>query len=274
MLSSDPRNFNPLLVRSVRLKKTCAEFFKLIVQKQLPSVSLVSVLGFAGASWLTTAAIAPQIAQAYTANVDVSLTRQTREPFQSFLRRAESVARAATQRSFDRDILVTDVAVTVIGQNDGAIVPLLSLRVSRQAWRNRPDPQRWTRYFPDTQMLLGIKDTPPEQPDVPPQAPVEPTAEPQPPANAPQPGSVPTINIPGAPIQYIPNPGATTQQGGTPQPGGSPTGPTNINLPGANIRYIPSPGAAPNAAPAEGTPAPQPNNQQNGSPNGNGTNSP
>jgi hypothetical protein len=172
MLSSDPRNFNPLLVRSVWLKKTCAEFFKLIVQKQLPSVSLVSVLGFAGVSWLTTTAIAPQIAQAYTANVDVSLTRQTREPFQSFLRRAESVARAATQRSFDRDILVTDVAVTVIGQNDGAIVPLLSLRVSRQAWRNRPDPQRWTRYFPDTQMLLGIKDTPPEQPDVPPQAPV------------------------------------------------------------------------------------------------------
>jgi hypothetical protein len=129
---------------------------KSIGQKQITSVSLGAVLGLTGISWLTTAAIAPQIAQAYTAKVNVSLNRQLGESYESFLRRAEAVARAAAQRSFDGDILVTEVAVTIIGENNGAIAPLLSLEVSRQSWRSRPDPQRWARYFPNTESLLGF----------------------------------------------------------------------------------------------------------------------
>lgn len=224
MLKSDPRDFNPFSGISVQLKKCLAELLKPIAKKPILSVSLLSVLSFGSVSWLTLAAIAPQSAQAYTANVSVSLNRQPNETFQSFMRRAESVARAAAQRSFDRDILVTDVAVTIVGQNDGAIVPLLSLKVSRQAWKSRPDPQRWASYFPNTQLLLGIKD--PEERS-------------------------------GTQRGATPQPSATPQRGATPQPGANPQQPPTrvITLPGApNQIILPgNPQNAPGQA-APGTP--------------------
>lgn len=226
MLKSDRRDFNPFSGISVQLKKSFAELLKPIAKKPILSVSLLSVLSFGSISWLTLAAIAPQIAQAYTANVSVSLNRQPNESFQSFMRRAESVARAAAQRSFDGDILVRDVAVTVLGQNDGAIVPILSLKVSRQAWKSRPDPQRWASYFPNTQLLLGIKD--PE-------------------------------NRPGTDPDDAPEPGASPQPGATPQPGANPQQPPTrvITLPGAPNQII-LPGTPQNAPaqPAPGTPVP------------------
>jgi len=113
MLKSKSREVNPLSAISVSLKKASAELFESIAQKQIAPIGLIAVLGFAGVSWLTTSLVAPQIAQAYTARINVALNRETDESFRSFLRRAEAVARAAAQRSFDRDILVTDVAVTV-----------------------------------------------------------------------------------------------------------------------------------------------------------------
>jgi hypothetical protein len=242
MLKSDPRDFNPFSGISVQLKKCFAELLKPIGKKPILSVSLLSVLSFGGISWLTLAAIAPQSAQAYTANVSVSLNRQPNENFQSFMRRAESVARAAAQRSFDRDILVTDVAVTVLGQNDGAIVPLLSLKVSRQAWKSRPDPQRWASYFPNTQLLLGIKD-PDNRPRTDPDDGPEPGARPQPGAT-PQPGANPqqpptrVITLPGAPNQII-LPGTTQNAPAQPAPGtpvqitpGTPQGTSEQTTPG------------------------------------------
>lgn len=45
--------------------------------------------------WLATNAIAPQVAQAYTARLDLSLERQAGENYDTLLRRAEAAARAA-----------------------------------------------------------------------------------------------------------------------------------------------------------------------------------
>ncbi len=212
MLESDSSDFKLLSVIAVQLKKSSSELFKSIAQKQIAPITLLTVLGFTGVSWLTTAAITPQKVQAYTANVDVSLNRQTGESFQSFLRRAEAVARAAAQRSFDRDILVTQVLVTVVGQNDGAIVPVLSLAVSRQAWRNRPDPQRWATYFPNTQSLLRFDESETEEPGTQPAATPPPPPRPGVPVpgrrgpNA-QPGTPTIIQIPGTPVQIQAPPG-------------------------------------------------------------------
>ncbi|MEA5616730.1 hypothetical protein VB711_02585 [Cronbergia sp. UHCC 0137] len=104
--------------------------------------------------WLTTEAIAPQIVQAYTARVDLTIDRIPNENYETMLRRAEAVARAATQRSFDQDILVTEVSIIVSAQNYGAIAPVLSLEVSRPQWKSRPDPQRWVIYFKTARSLL------------------------------------------------------------------------------------------------------------------------
>ena len=70
---------------------------KSIGQKQIIPVSIAAVLGLASVSWLTIATIAPQTAQAYTALIEVSLTRQFNESYENLLRRAEAVARAAAQ---------------------------------------------------------------------------------------------------------------------------------------------------------------------------------
>ena len=259
MLESDSSDFKLLSVIAVQLKKSSSELFKSIAQKQIAPITLLTVMGFTGVSWLTTAAITPQKVQAYTANVDVSLNRQTGESFQSFLRRAEAVARAAAQRSFDRDILVTQVLVTVVGQNDGAIVPVLSLAVSRQAWRNRPDPQRWATYFPNTQSLLRFDESETEeagtQPAVTPPPPPRPGV-PVPGRRGPnaQPGTPTIIQIPGTPVQIQAPPGTPVTTPPT-APGSAPTPPPASNgsadTPGNGSG---TPGTLP-PPPAPGTPS-------------------
>ncbi|HLO87765.1 MAG TPA: hypothetical protein VK203_22545 [Nostocaceae cyanobacterium] len=115
--------------------------------------------------WMATEAIAPQIVQAYTARVNLSLERLPDENYETLLRRAEVAARAAAQRSFDQDILVTEVSVIVSADNYGAIAPLLALEVSRIEWKKRPDPQRWATYFKASRDLLLFEQSPTVSPD-------------------------------------------------------------------------------------------------------------
>lgn len=149
--------------------------------QSLASVGLMTLLGLSGVNWLILSPLTPQSAQAYTARTEITLTAQPGESFQTLVRRAEAVARAATQRLFDRDILVTDVAVTILGQNDGQVVPILSVDVSRQGWRAEPEASRWATYFRSASSLLEFRETPTveaQDPAVPrPERPVEPEVE-------------------------------------------------------------------------------------------------
>ena len=104
--------------------------------------------------WLTTEVINPRIVQAYTARVDLLMDSLPEESYDTLLRRAEAAARATTQRSFDQDILVTEVSVIISAQNRGSTAPILSLEVSRPQWRISPDPQIWTTYFKTARYLL------------------------------------------------------------------------------------------------------------------------
>jgi hypothetical protein len=112
------------------------------------------LLGTALPVWGITEGIAPQIVRAYTARADIVIDRLPEETYETMLRRAEAAARAGAQRSFDQDILITEVSVIISGQNYGAIAPILDLRVNRQQWRNRPDPQVWATYFKSARSLL------------------------------------------------------------------------------------------------------------------------
>ncbi|AOY81204.1 hypothetical protein BJP36_16115 [Moorena producens JHB] len=152
-------------------------------------IRLLVLPGLVGVSWLTTVAIVPQSAEANTARINVTLNREPDETYQGFMRRAEVVARAAAQRSFDSDILTTKVAITILGQNQGEIAPVLLLEVSRPSWKRRPDAKYWATYFPNTQFLLRV-----EEPDFSAQSqpqslePASPSPEPPPPNNqAPEP---------------------------------------------------------------------------------------
>ncbi len=140
-------------------------------------------LGMAGGICLVAGAIAPQVVQAYTTRVDVALDRLPNESYEALIRRSEIIARAAAQRSFDRDILTSEVSVIVIGRNQGAETPILTLDVSRVQWSSRPDTRRWATYYKTSATLLGFEQLSPvpvtvTAPSTPAVAPVAPQARP------------------------------------------------------------------------------------------------
>ena len=180
--------------------------------------------------WFTQASLAPPSAQAYKPRVDVSLDRVANETYDSFIRRADLVARAAAQRSFDRDILASEVSIMVIGRNQGVEAPVMLLDVSRQNWRTRPEPRRWATYYRTAQALLqlpagsdaalgGGMGQPIQPPAVvqpaTPLAPNRPNASPTPesrrgrrgrgPQPAVQPSSIPQPNATPIPAPSVPN---------------------------------------------------------------------
>ncbi len=104
--------------------------------------------------------ISPAPAQAYVAEVPVSIDIGSSNSYATMLRRAEQVARAAAQRSFDNDILVTEVAVMITGNYRGLEVPVLSLEIGRSDWQAQPDPKLWATYYPMSKSLLGFGSEP------------------------------------------------------------------------------------------------------------------
>jgi hypothetical protein len=124
------------------------------ISRRIRIFPLVVLLISTVPAWFLTEAIAPQVVRAYTARVDLAIDRLPEENYETVLRKAEAVARTAAQRSFDQDILVTDVSIIVSVQNYGAIAPVLALEVSRPEWRGRPDAQNWATYFKTARSLL------------------------------------------------------------------------------------------------------------------------
>ncbi len=195
-------------------------------------LSLVTLLGCSGASSnITTALANPLLAQASTPGItttsppnqpnvvqlQVSVPRNPSESFETMLRRSEAMARTFIQRSFDKNKSVTNVNLTVLGENQGSIAPIVSMKVNRQGWKRSPDPQMWATYFPNAQTLLGLQNSL---------------------TTATQPASTP-------PLQTITAPAATpnSQLGYPDVPGGENN--TPAPPPGSNVQQVP-PGAIPN----------------------------
>lgn len=107
---------------------------------------------------LSTMAIASS-AVAERREVDIRILVNQDEGFAVMTRKAEILARSAAQRTFDREVLVSDVSVKITAQNpyqDQAAI-ILQLIVSRSEWASRPDPKVWATYFPMAKTLIGIR---------------------------------------------------------------------------------------------------------------------
>ncbi|NES94507.1 MAG: hypothetical protein F6K32_04635 [Desertifilum sp. SIO1I2] len=175
------------------------------IGKHIAPWSLAVVVGLSGGVWTLGTAVAPQPARAYTARASVTITRTGGESYQTLLQRAEAAARAAAQRTFDTDLLATDVSIMIVAQNNGASVPILTLEATRPQWSRRPDPQAWATYLPNAEMLLGFST--PESPAA---------AQPAAPLS-PQPGVVPgqvVVPFPGQAEGIQIQPGAIPVQPG------------------------------------------------------------
>ena len=119
---------------------------------------LANYLIISAIATLSTMAIAGS-AVAERREVDIRLLVNQDEGFTVMTRKAEILARSAAQRTFDREVLVSDVSVKVTAQNlnqDQAAI-ILQLIVSRRDWASRPDPKIWATYFPMAKTLIGIR---------------------------------------------------------------------------------------------------------------------
>jgi hypothetical protein len=119
-------------------------------------LTLAALVGFGSVA--LPSLVTPPVAQAYTSRVNLYLVREQGESFETLVQRSEIIARAAIQRSFDADVLMTDVIVTVIGDNQGISVPILTVPVSRSEWQLRPDVTQWADYFEAARSLVGDED--------------------------------------------------------------------------------------------------------------------
>ena len=200
--------------------------------------TIVLLGGIVGPASLELLASAP--VQAYEARLSVTLDLEPNETFQTLMKRAEVVARAAVQRAFDTDILATDVSIFINGRSGGLEAPLLSVQISRFQWQSFPDARRWATYYPSTQGLLRLY-------------PPEPVSQP-----ALQPGSTLAPSTPASPQGNLPASGSTPPGSATPGlPGATPQGtspesvvPTSIQLaPPDTIRPIEVPTTLPSSVP-------------------------
>lgn len=124
--------------------------------RSLSMLGLAMMLGLSSTIAMTSILATPTPAEAYTARVALFLNRNPGESYETFLRRAEVIARAAIQRSFDVDLLTTEAVITIVGQNQGIAIPVMEVDVTRNEWRDRPDPQYWARYYESAPRLLAF----------------------------------------------------------------------------------------------------------------------
>jgi hypothetical protein len=126
---------------------TAQPFRKLTNYLLVSAIATLSTLAICGAAF------------AERREVDIRLLVNQDEGFTVMTRKAEILARSAAQRTFDRDVLISDVSVKVTAQNlnqDQAAI-ILQMIVSRRDWASRPDPKIWATYFPMAKALIGIK---------------------------------------------------------------------------------------------------------------------
>jgi hypothetical protein len=137
---------------------------KKIIQKQIIPISLLALFGCTAINWLATEIVASLVVFAQTAEINLPIARQQKETYEDFLRRAEATAAKTIQERFKHNSTIEELRLSIFGENQGAIAPVLSLKVSRNGWRKTPEIQRWASYYPDSKFLLGF-----EQPIAPPQ---------------------------------------------------------------------------------------------------------
>lgn len=118
--------------------------------------SLGLKFGRGAAIALATVVSAPLVAQAYTARVTLFVPRDPDQSYETFLRQSEAIARAGIQRSFDNDILTSEVILIIVGENQGLAIPVMEVQVTREQWQDRPDPQYWARYYNNASTLLDL----------------------------------------------------------------------------------------------------------------------
>ena len=135
-------------------------------------------------------------ALAESKKADFTIDSNAVSSYRSLMQQAEDRAERAIAAEFANNPELTEITVTILGERQNRIVPLLLVKVSRSQWEEEPEMEKWTRYFITSEVLLGFRETPEENPafSPPPPPPPSPTTPTDSPPSAPQttPSSSPT----------------------------------------------------------------------------------
>lgn len=95
-------------------------------------------------------------ARAETGQLNLTLSSQENQNFQTLVQEAEALAKKSIQQTFQSNPEITDLSVNILGEHYGQLVPLLSVKVSQPNWQKDPRIQPWTKYFGNAAQLLGF----------------------------------------------------------------------------------------------------------------------
>ena len=98
-------------------------------------------------------------AWAETGYFTLSIANSGKETYESLIREAETTTQAAITQGFAQNANLTEIQMTVLGEHNGQVVPIMTSTVSRSDWRDTSEIRQWTQYFQFSYALLGLGDS-------------------------------------------------------------------------------------------------------------------
>ncbi len=105
----------------------------------------------------------------FTANISLALAEAKEtyltlnsddsQSFAGLVQQAEDLAALSIAREFQENPALTEVTIIITADRSRQRVPVLRSRVSRSQWQKNSRIEQWTRYFADSQYLLGFRDS-------------------------------------------------------------------------------------------------------------------
>ncbi|MGB3512559.1 MAG: hypothetical protein WBA93_25650 [Microcoleaceae cyanobacterium] len=142
------------------------------------------------------------IVLAETKITSLSIDSNDNNSYKILVERAERLVKNTINQEFENNPEITEITVTILGEKESQIVPVLRIKVSRSEWQKNPDIDEFTRYFADAKYLLKFQDkntaTSDSQPKIPNSSPQTPAPPPPPPSSDSQP-IVPQPSKPSTP---------------------------------------------------------------------------
>ncbi|NEO32165.1 MAG: hypothetical protein F6K36_17375 [Symploca sp. SIO3C6] len=99
------------------------------------------------------------IASAETIQRNFILNSNGNQSFETLLKQAESFLENSINQEFAQNPEATEVAIMILGEHQGQIVPLLHAIVSRSVWQQDLTKSDWLSYFSRSEILLGFRDS-------------------------------------------------------------------------------------------------------------------
>jgi hypothetical protein len=76
--------------------------------------------------------------------------------FEQMMQQAEAIAEATANQAFS-DPSTTDIVVNIAGEQEGQVVPMLLLNLTRANWQQQQDISVWAKYPGGVKRLLGFE---------------------------------------------------------------------------------------------------------------------